>query len=84
MSKTDARSTSRATEEKQILNNAKLSELFSRLKNIIFFKGILVQSKINSILKCCLEWIILAATQFLSERSLFKSVSEMTINNGYV
>lgn len=61
LSKTDSRSTSRATEEKQIINSAKLSEHFSRLKNIIFLKGILVQSKINSILKCCLEWIIFAA-----------------------
>ncbi|CAH2106813.1 unnamed protein product [Euphydryas editha] len=75
-------SSANAKETDERDDKVKFSELFIRLKEIIFLKGISVQTKINSVLKCCLEWIILAATQFLSERSLFKSVLEIFINNG--
>lgn len=70
------------TEKKQQSDNSvKFEELITKLKDIIFLKEISIQKKVYMSVKCCLEWLILLATEFISERSLFKLVYNWFVNN---
>lgn len=54
--------------------NVTFSELLSRLKDILFLKGVTIQSKVVSILKKCIEWVILVLTESISDWPIIKLV----------
>ncbi|XP_023953577.2 uncharacterized protein LOC112057315 [Bicyclus anynana] len=58
------------------------AELLNRLKNILFLKGISMQDKLKSIVKCCLDWVFSALMEFLSDWSLLQTIIESFIKNG--
>ncbi|XP_045500762.1 uncharacterized protein LOC123698220 [Colias croceus] len=55
------------TEGGQKEKDVKFSELLSRLKSILFLKGVSIQTKMFSILKRCIEWVVLVLAEYVSD-----------------
>lgn len=54
--------------------NVKLSELLRRLQDIILLKGVTMQSKVHSVIKCCVEWVILVVVENISDWPILKVI----------
>ncbi|KAJ2937505.1 hypothetical protein O0L34_g18650 [Tuta absoluta] len=54
-------------------------DLLSRLKEVVFMKGLSFSDKITSVLKCCVEWLILVAVENIADwqvlQTLFKFIN---------
>lgn len=51
-------------------------ELLRRLKEIIFTKSDSIQQKIKSVMKCCIEWLILITVENIAEWPILKLILE--------
>lgn len=49
-------------------------ELLNRLREIIFLRGETMKVKVNSVIKCCLEWLILVVVDNVSDWPILKSI----------
>lgn len=54
-----------------------LSELIIRLKEIIFLRGITIQSKIYRAIKCLAEWFILVVTENIASWPVLKNILDL-------
>ncbi|CAH0724081.1 unnamed protein product, partial [Brenthis ino] len=57
------------------------SDLVNKLKDIVFLRGISVQTKAYNIVKCCLEWAALLLIDLLPNWTLIKKIIDFVLNN---
>lgn len=69
-------SRSNATDDK-FMNGSLFSELFSRIKDILFIKNLDVQQKCSSIIKCLVEWLIIVSVEYMSKWPFLKCIIEV-------
>lgn len=50
------------------------SELIMRIKEIIFLKSDTIQKKVESVLKCCIEWLILVVVDNIADWPVLKYI----------
>lgn len=60
------------------------TELLGRLKDIIFMRGISFQDKMSTMLKTCMEWVVLVVVENVSEWPILKTLWELMQGNGLV
>ncbi|KAF9418425.1 hypothetical protein HW555_004713 [Spodoptera exigua] len=60
--------------EKDKAREVQFSELISRLKEILFLKGGTVHQKVQSCLKCCVQWVILVLVENISDWPILKLI----------
>lgn len=56
------------------------SALLDRLKEIIFLKDVSFQTKMKSVFKCCVEWVLSVAVENMSDWPVLKNVLELFMN----
>lgn len=61
-------------ENQEQVRDVKFSELLNRLREILFLKHATIQAKVQSVIKCCLEWIILVVVDNISDWPILKSI----------
>lgn len=49
-------------------------ELYTRLKDIVFFKNYSLKEKILSVIKCCIEWLILVVVDNVTDSPMLKNI----------
>lgn len=69
------KNTNEESEEKNE-REVKFSELINRLKIIIFMKKDPLQVKVQNVVKCCLEWLVLMVVENIAEWPVLKLVYE--------
>ncbi|KAJ0176104.1 hypothetical protein K1T71_008278 [Dendrolimus kikuchii] len=65
-----------AEESVKSKSSVNFSELLSRLKDILFLKGTSVAMKVKSVVKCCVEWLVLVVVENISDWSMLKIILE--------
>ncbi|CAH2108318.1 unnamed protein product [Euphydryas editha] len=61
-------------QEEKKKRDVTFNELLSRLQEILFLRGVSMQTKVISMSKCCLEWLILIAVENISEWPILQSI----------
>lgn len=61
-------------EEENKTREVQFSELLSRLKEILFLKGETVHQKVQSCIKCCIQWVILVLVENISDWPILKVI----------
>lgn len=70
------------SERKENRDSGKFSELLSRLKEILFLRGMSFQAKINSAVKSCVEWLISVVAVYIPDWPILKVLVDYLMNNG--
>lgn len=66
-----------AREEEKREKDIKFSELTKRLQEIFYLKGVTIQEKVQRVIKCCIEWLILVAVGNITDWPVLKAILEL-------
>lgn len=61
-------------DESKKTREVQFSELINRLKEILFLKGETIQQKVQSCIKCCVQWVILVLVENISDWPILKLI----------
>ncbi|KAJ2945878.1 hypothetical protein O0L34_g4785 [Tuta absoluta] len=67
---------------KEKTGKTSISELFYRLKEVIFLRSMSVQDKLGSIIRLTVEWVVIVASEFISSCPMFQTLFNL-FNNGW-
>lgn len=69
-------------QEQKRERKVKFRELWERLSEIVFMRGVMMQDKVKMGIKCCVEWIVLLIADFIPEWPILQTAFDYLCNNG--
>lgn len=70
------------SEESKREKSVSFKELLGRLKEVIFLKGVSIQSKVRLAIKYCIEWVVLLIVDCIPDWPVLQTVLDFLCKNG--
>lgn len=69
-------------EEVKTERSAQIQELMKRLKEILFFRGASIQSKVKMAIKCCVECLVFVVVDFIPDWPILQAIYDYFCQDG--